>query len=246
MQQEQHHKRGRHGFTLVELLVVIAIVALLAAILFPVFATAREKARQITCLSNQRQLAQAFLCYAQDYDETLPYFGDRWPSPRVYWTELIQPYLRNDRVLECPSWPKEGKYRNKRGQLVAGKYGFGVNYGLLFTYLVLNGQPYVAPTRLAGVNNPAGTLLTTDSQGSHYVYSPLLFPLNTDWDGDGLRDSHGAKLWVEGPYNRGDPRRHSEGSNCTFLDGHARWIHAHDWLTNRGDMWGSTLLREEL
>jgi len=67
-------KRSRNGFTLIELLVVIAIIAILAAILFPVFARAREKARQTSCLSNLKQLSLAILMYAEDYDETLPYY----------------------------------------------------------------------------------------------------------------------------------------------------------------------------
>src|SRR5476651_819462 len=66
------HPRSRHGFTLIELLVVIAIIAILAAILFPVFARAREQARRTSCLSNMKQIGLALFMYAQDYDETLP------------------------------------------------------------------------------------------------------------------------------------------------------------------------------
>src|SRR5579862_9418927 len=85
------------GFTLIELLVVIAIIAILAAILFPVFAQAREKARAISCASNEKQMALGVLQYVQDYDETWP-IGDSWGGGFNYdksWVGLIQPYIKN-------------------------------------------------------------------------------------------------------------------------------------------------------
>ncbi len=94
----------RRGFTLIELLVVIAIIAILAAILFPVFARAREKARQASCQSNEKQLALGTLMYAQDYDERLPM---RWvqfaDGSRYYIPEMIYPYIKNTQLFECPS-----------------------------------------------------------------------------------------------------------------------------------------------
>ncbi len=89
----------RRGFTLIELLVVIAIIAILAAILFPVFARAREKARQTSCLSNVKQLTLAATMYAQDYDDKLP-FGH---SFGVWWYTAIEPYANSDQLLICPS-----------------------------------------------------------------------------------------------------------------------------------------------
>src|SRR5579875_1263967 len=93
----------RRGFTLIELLVVIAIIAILAAILFPVFAQAREKARQISCLSNLKQIGTGISMYVQDYDETffqLPYTTD--PPHLTAWSDLVQPYIKNTAVFTCP------------------------------------------------------------------------------------------------------------------------------------------------
>src|SRR5579864_4477316 len=86
-----------NAFTLIELLVVIAIIAILAAILFPVFAQAREKARQATCVSNNRQIVLGVLMYAQDYDEYLPLGAyDTVPnSPVIMWYDLIEPYIKS-------------------------------------------------------------------------------------------------------------------------------------------------------
>jgi prepilin-type N-terminal cleavage/methylation domain-containing protein len=121
--------RNRKGFTLIELLVVIAIIALLAAILFPVFAGAREKARQTACLNNNKQLGLAFVMYLNDYDETYPLgfgYAGGWlwnryhatphdwrasvplNSPlhqayQAHWSNAVQPYLKSDGVYGCPS-----------------------------------------------------------------------------------------------------------------------------------------------
>ena len=97
--------RARRGFTLIELLVVIAIIAILAAILFPVFAKAREKARQTSCLSNMKQINLAVLMYTSDYDETYP--GVRMcyqvNGVGVSWRRLVVPYIRNQSLFQCPS-----------------------------------------------------------------------------------------------------------------------------------------------
>jgi prepilin-type N-terminal cleavage/methylation domain-containing protein/prepilin-type processing-associated H-X9-DG protein len=112
-------RRLRHGFTLIELLVVIAIIAILAAILFPVFAQARSKARQAACLSSLKQLGLAVSLYAQDYDEAFPIataWGPRWgptdfktnpqylsPNPDANQQGLIEPYLKNTPIWFCPN-----------------------------------------------------------------------------------------------------------------------------------------------
>ncbi len=92
----------RKGFTLIELLVVIAIIAILAAILFPVFAQAREKARQISCLSNEKQLGLAVMQYVQDSDETYPIAFSYWTNTAPTWPVGIQPYVKSLAVFQCP------------------------------------------------------------------------------------------------------------------------------------------------
>ncbi|MCX7598723.1 MAG: DUF1559 domain-containing protein, partial [Armatimonadetes bacterium] len=107
----------RKGFTLIELLVVIAIIAILAAILFPVFARAREKARQTSCLSNIKQITLAALMYIQDYDERWtasrlsttnpPAPGGPYATPYCgtiyWWWDMVKPYVKNDQIIICPS-----------------------------------------------------------------------------------------------------------------------------------------------
>src|SRR5215203_5217128 len=105
------HRVGRKAFTLIELLVVIAIIAILAAILFPVFAQAREKARQTSCLSNTKQIGLGLMMYVQDYDETYPmnmYLGQNADSsPCVLLSQVaVAPYIKNMDIYRCPSDPK--------------------------------------------------------------------------------------------------------------------------------------------
>src|SRR5688572_2091661 len=105
----------RPGFTLIELLVVIAIIAILAAILFPVFAQARERARMSACVSNMKQIGTSLMMYASDYDETLPHIRFACSGARCYvWKNAIRPYLKTLEVLACPS--------NPFGKTQAGKF----------------------------------------------------------------------------------------------------------------------------
>ena len=99
-------RRGKVAFTLIELLVVIAIIAVLAAILFPVFARARENARRTSCLSNMKQLGLAFIQYSQDYDEMIPryqYGSGGPPNTQHNWHDAIYPYVKSVQVYNCPS-----------------------------------------------------------------------------------------------------------------------------------------------
>ncbi|NPV49408.1 MAG: prepilin-type N-terminal cleavage/methylation domain-containing protein [Armatimonadetes bacterium] len=125
----------RRGFTLIELLVVIAIIAILAAILFPVFAKAREKARQTSCLANVKQLSLGILMYAQDYDEKL--MRHCYCYTGSCWAYNVQPYVKNTQILRCPSWD-------------------GISYGY--------NMQAVDCLKLASIKSPADLMLIADSR----------------------------------------------------------------------------------
>jgi prepilin-type N-terminal cleavage/methylation domain-containing protein/prepilin-type processing-associated H-X9-DG protein len=144
------------GFTLIELLVVIAIIAILAAILFPVFAKAREKARQSSCLSNVKQLSLAVFQYAQDYDEMLPvYINPFVPVGSQYWFEAAGPYMKNTQIMQCPS-------RKNR------TYGYGWNIDEMGYGSSTNCGPAVA---YGTIQKPAETIWIAESTGAG-IYPP--------------------------------------------------------------------------
>ncbi len=196
----------RRGFTLIELLVVIAIIAILAAILFPVFARAREKARQASCLSNVKQMTLGFLMYAQDYDERMcPRYYRYDPSVAggPHWPTLIYPYVKNEQVYQCPSTN-------------------GDSYGYNNTVLDY--------TSLAQAQTPAELVMLCDVKKGWDVNG------NTGWRlSVGRPSQFGDPPQVpandadEEPV-AGDPLYtcrprgvHNGGSNVGFLDGHSKW-----------------------
>ena len=187
----------RKGFTLIELLVVIAIIAILAAILFPVFARAREKARQTSCLSNVKQLGLSVSMYTQDYDETLvPSRGKTGAGSWCVWTVYTEPYRKNDQLLLCPT--------------SRGKYGWGnCDYGLnreTFKEVSYGGPPGA----LADVEYPAETVAIADSS-------------TTGSTADGWTYSYSWRCGATHAPERFVPQRHNGGANFSFVDGHAKW-----------------------
>src|SRR5947207_7471315 len=123
--------QSRKGFTLIELLVVIAIIAILAAILFPVFAQAREQARKASCLSNCKQLGLATQMYAQDYDDNLPGWDNPGGTPLARdwdWAivvPLLNAYVKSDKVWSCPSGPQDTNFqRGPKGAKIVVDYGY--------------------------------------------------------------------------------------------------------------------------
>ncbi len=188
-------KRQR-GFTLIELLVVIAIIAILAAILFPVFARARENARKSTCGSNMKQIGIGTVMYMQDYDEMLPY-AQCWDPAQgampagVYWFQVIQPYLKNTGVLKCPSANSAATTQS--------------DYGRCQHHLPYR-LPY-ATMSLAAMNRPAEVILACDAFPTSgwnwmYTYCPICSPTLTN----------------------SISNRHMEGTNVSFWDGHTKWF----------------------
>lgn len=221
MQASLRRAAGARAFTLIELLVVIAIIAILAAILFPVFAQAREKARQTSCLSNGRQIGIAFLMYASDWDDYLPL--TTFPLPSNSWTDQAQPYIRSRQIFRCPS----DESANWSSPLASP--GFGQS-GLRRSSYFLNA--YNAGTQvwgnLAAVGKPSEVIYVSESQRN--ITRDHFHPFN--WNGhketppnplfsdfmhgvtfdDSLDETTELAL-----------RRHSGGSNYVFLDGHSKW-----------------------
>ena len=201
-------KPTRRGFTLIELLVVIAIIAILAAILFPVFAKAREKARTSSCTNNTKQMSLAMLQYAQDYDEKFSMLGNGSqltpviPGDNVFnynpapynifyrsWASNIYPYIKNTQVYRCPSTD----YAN-----------YGVAYGLPAYYAntVTNTLPYLFNTviAMAKLKTPSQSCMITEKGGGggyQYVLSTQYYACRMD---------------------------HNEGGIVGYFDGHVKWL----------------------
>jgi prepilin-type N-terminal cleavage/methylation domain-containing protein/prepilin-type processing-associated H-X9-DG protein len=169
----------RRAFTLIELLVVIAIIAILAAILFPVFAQAREKARQITCTSNVKQIGTAVMMYVQDYDEVMPRFittgAESTPltaTNRLTALLFCQPYIKNMDLYRCPNMPQAGSpsiWINKSPSNISiwGGYGWNVDY-LNFSadcsdYATAENPESGPPTAMARIGKPAETVMAGGS-----------------------------------------------------------------------------------
>jgi len=188
------------GFTLIELLVVIAIIAILAAILFPVFAKAREKARQTSCLSNVKQIGLGFMMYAQDYDETLPPGRVNAGLPGDYWWyDCLVPYMKNTQILNCPS-----------------KRTIPVGYGYSYSNIMVDGGSGPRGRSLGEIDAPADALLLTETERTDGVQYPLVASLRLYALGSwGVPFEYNAI-----PY----PGRHNAGNNVGFCDGHAKWI----------------------
>jgi prepilin-type N-terminal cleavage/methylation domain-containing protein/prepilin-type processing-associated H-X9-DG protein len=225
----QRH-RTREGFTLIELLVVIAIIAILAAILFPVFAQAREKARSASCQSNVKQLMLAILMYNNDYDGLTPFHCGCGNS--ACWRLLTQPYVKNDGVYQCPSAPGKAWIIDWGcdPSLIFGKSwgGYGINLG------------YSDYKSEAAFRDVASYIAIADSK---------FFTLSSGetWDHSAL---HGRGFIIPpdqgcigrtGTTRCADPAgyvdyRHQEGANIGFADGHVKWM-KHSVVDANPSMW---------
>ena len=210
-------KRRDAGFTLIELLVVIAIIAILAAILFPVFAQARAKARQAACASNIRQMALAVTMYGQDYDEHFPMAATLLPNfTFLNWHNFVDPYVKNMQIWDCPS--SNLPLVDSKNKPVC-HYGFNTYYlnlsnsGTAINLANPNDLNNAPGVSLAAVAAPAHTVLMADALGVTNVpanhSSTYLLP-----------PSH---ITDEIYWGRPDAR-HSEGVVVGFVDSHVKWL----------------------
>jgi prepilin-type N-terminal cleavage/methylation domain-containing protein/prepilin-type processing-associated H-X9-DG protein len=249
-------RRWPGGFTLIELLVVIAIIAILAAILFPVFAQAREKARQASCQSNLKQLGIAIIAYSSDYDELLPMAGwndgsvtDGYPIPSesttgnrpcanaagqlvngtVVWNGQIFPYVKNQGVYRCPSDPFRRGVSYIYNQEIAWRAG--------------GGHPQYRPAKMAAIKFPADVFLLADG-GVGADRNAARF---------GITGNLPESAWIQVDILCGDyteprswdrlvdrfeaGRTHSGGANFLFADGHVKRarLQTHPLGTGAGD-----------
>jgi len=226
--------RTTRGFTLIELLVVIAIIAILAAILFPVFAKAREKARQITCASNLKQISLGILQYYQDSDEQFPSltaFASGKPGELVGWADEIAPYLKSIAVLHCPDDPR-AQNTDPHAQPYDPQYK-NTAYTSYFYNAVLgtvgNGYKYdQGGIKLSQMNYPSLTILNGDNDGYSAGNG---IPYDTGHGPNGFYCNF--KLYSGGNCNPSSgaisdvaSKRHSDGANYAFADGHAKWTRA--------------------
>jgi prepilin-type N-terminal cleavage/methylation domain-containing protein/prepilin-type processing-associated H-X9-DG protein len=198
----------RTAFTLIELLVVIAIIAILAAILFPVFAQAREKARQATCLSNCKQWGIASEMYKQDYDGTICAWSSKAVNDKgklvdIYWSEMLQPYMKNRNIGVCPN-----EINLKTRTVVFLSYCF--NRNVQMGPKAVPPQPG-EPASDAQIRYPTTTIAISEWAGIDYTGS--------DWVGP----QSFYKNWAVKPREANGDLRHSGGSNYVFFDGHASW-----------------------
>jgi prepilin-type N-terminal cleavage/methylation domain-containing protein/prepilin-type processing-associated H-X9-DG protein len=199
------------GFTLIELLVVIAIITILAAILFPVFAQAREKARQTSCASHLKNLGTAVLMYTGDYDEVLPLAAFATPAGAQTWHDIIDPYVKNKQIWQCPS--SLVRKADADGKLTT-HFGYNVRY---LTTMALDFSNFLSHTArsLAAVENPAETVALADARSSIAGSfcgddGKFLLPPNAP----------NAHCW-------GRPALlHQSGANLFWLDGHMKWANA--------------------
>jgi prepilin-type N-terminal cleavage/methylation domain-containing protein/prepilin-type processing-associated H-X9-DG protein len=224
--------RRPSGFTLIELLVVIAIIAILAAILFPVFARARENARRASCQSNLKQFGLAMMQYTQDYDESYPPAsgvlgsnppGGEWSlgADTWSWAQILYPYHKSVQIFVCPSGVG-GVYVD---QPIRGQYG--ANYRLVRR----PANPAQDPLKIAAVVAPANTYAMMDA-GFYSVTDNSAIPSLAKSDnggylpGVGMLGANCTPASTSYTILENDCRsgRHLEGVNMAFADGHVKWL----------------------
>jgi prepilin-type N-terminal cleavage/methylation domain-containing protein/prepilin-type processing-associated H-X9-DG protein len=229
----------RKAFTLIELLVVIAIIAILASILFPVFARARENARKAACQSNLKQIGLGIAMYVQDYDETYPLSSMGYTNG--YWYQILQPYIKNTQVFICPT---AGVIMNAAGTAInySGGYGWNIcgmhyagagsgNPGDGFGWSPANFEtPTLSYLKLSSVEEPSGTVIIGDPPSRNYSGNGVQFYPEAGISY--LPVLHGGQV---GPFTTGASTitDHTGGGNYLFADGHVKYLAASAaWANN--------------
>lgn len=186
------------GFTLIELLVVIAIIAILAAILFPVFARARENARKSNCQSNIKQLATAQLQYAQDYDEMVLRAIYRDPASNYLWSRALSPYIKNTGVYKCP-----GSSNHRYTEVSNADRGYmSIGYNWAFADVDVALSQFEHPTEIVLF----GDTYNGDASAGYRGYEFAMTATR-------MCDTYEALS-----------ARHGDGANLGFADGHVKWV----------------------
>jgi prepilin-type N-terminal cleavage/methylation domain-containing protein/prepilin-type processing-associated H-X9-DG protein len=226
-----HQKKT--GFTLIELLVVIAIIALLAAILFPVFARARENARRSSCQNNLKQIGVAVAAYSQDYDEMLPITAWNGGATGIQensggsggsignsgWWQFMQPYIKSTQTFACPSNPS-AKHSNKAATAVAGVWPeIPISYAF--------NKNYIMAQSLSNVAKPAGKVMVVESGGSSNFQGTYI-PTSQDTWTTIFKD----RVWAG----------HLGTANYLFGDGHVKALRPTATMTGT-NMWGWGIAR---
>jgi prepilin-type N-terminal cleavage/methylation domain-containing protein/prepilin-type processing-associated H-X9-DG protein len=205
-QNNREDKSRRRAFTLIELLVVIAIIAILAAILFPVFARARENARRASCMSNLKQIGLGVMMYTQDFDEHVPGSSAN-DSMGTKFSARLDPYVKSTQVFKCPS-------DSSPVNVTSGYNSYG------YSYYYLAQDPDAGTVSLASIQSPSETVMITDKDDTStrdFVYPPQGWGINGgSW--------HTGTVTTSEAYTHGnvDPK-HLEGVNVAWCDGHVKW-----------------------
>lgn len=209
--------QSQRAFTLIELLIVTAIIALLAAILFPVFSRIREKARQASCLSNEKQLALGILTYTQDSDEALPPVQRFEGAGQILWPDIIDSYVRNAHVRLCPSDAK------------AKVVSYGLNE---VGFVDLTDNPPPPPVILAQFQSPSMTVMLTEvGTGDDFTTDrPDAYTLPAP---DGPDDPPTPPGTLADPADARPAARHFGRANVEFMDGHVKALRLEQFYTGQ-------------
>ena len=244
--------RKKTGFTLIELLVVIAIIAILAAILFPVFARAKEAAKKTSCLSNMRQTGTSLMLYIGDYDSTYMKTTYNNTTPRIgSWVLLLQPYVQNYQIFRCPSDPAPVilPTRNEANQPLNISYSYINNYNMISAhdFTAVKESSISAPASTIAFAERRNKLANGTVMGVHKGMSGFIpgqpcpdWTLGVQYQQATVQN---AKAALNGTSDKPEIvrilwDRHNGGSNYSFGDGHAKWLRIEHILDPTNFMFG--------